>query len=150
MESKPPHKGPERRACIRFKIPGATVSHKGEKLFFSSSSYGEEFCPVLDISRGGLRFLCQKPMKMDNKIRLKIALPGEKIPLILKGKVRWSAPNPGKSYKYQVGVQFDPYGEKSGQNYPGALVKIISLEQKFTSPEESSPHKSDTDEFDID
>jgi hypothetical protein len=49
----------------------------------------------------------------------------------MDGIVRWFASNPGQSYKYQLGVQFLPYGDKKDMNYPGNLVKIISYEQKF-------------------
>ncbi|MFW6159663.1 MAG: PilZ domain-containing protein [Acidobacteriota bacterium] len=129
------YKGLERRACIRFEIPGAAVSYKKKGFLLSSKSYGEEFCPVLDISRGGLRFLALKPLKINTPVTMKISIPGERIPLLLKGKVRWSGPHVGKNYKYQIGVQFNPYGQKKDQNYPGNLVKIIALEQKF-SPEE--------------
>lgn len=141
-------KGIERRSCQRFKIPGATVDYKREKIFPPSSGFIEEFCPVLDISRGGVRFLTQKPIKQNSHLSLKISVPGERIPLVLTGEVRWSTFNPGKSYKYQVGVQFSAYGEKKGQNYPGNLVKIIALEQKFI--EHDGP-EDDTkkDEFSI-
>ncbi len=49
-------KGIERRTCLRFEIPGATVNHKTKKFFPSKSKYREEFCPVLDMSRGGTSF----------------------------------------------------------------------------------------------
>ncbi len=127
-------KGIERRLCQRFKIPGATISYRREKLFSSQTSFDDEFCPVLDISRGGVRFLTQKPLKFKSKVVLQISVPGERIPLVLKGRVRWSSFNPGKSYKYQAGIQFNAYGEEKGQNYPGILVKIIALEQKFSEP----------------
>ncbi len=127
-------KGIERRLCHRFKIPGATVSYRKEAILSSAKGFDEEFCPVLDLSRGGVRFLSQKPLKFKSKIVLQISIPGERIPLLLQGRVRWSAFNPGKSYKYQSGVQFNPYGEEKGQNYPGGLVKIIALEQKFIEP----------------
>jgi Tfp pilus assembly protein PilZ len=127
-------KGIERRLCQRFKIPGATISYRKEKLLSTQVGFDEEFCPVLDISRGGVRFLTQKPLKFKSKVVLQISIPGERIPLNLKGRVRWSSFNPGKSYKYQAGVQFNPYGEEKNQNYPGALVKIIALEQKFIEP----------------
>jgi hypothetical protein len=141
-------KGIERRLCQRFKIPGATISYKKEKLFSSGASFDEEFCPVLDISRGGVRFLTQRLLKFKSKVLLQISIPGERIPLGLKGRVRWSTFNPGKSYKYQAGVQFNPYGEEKNQNYPGALVKIIALEQKFIEPE--NPDNADkTSEFSI-
>jgi hypothetical protein len=129
-------KGIERRLCLRFKIPGSTVAYTKQKLLFSPKAFDEEFCPVLDISRGGVRFLTQKPMKFKAKVVLQISIPGERIPLNLKGHIRWSSFNPGKSYKYQAGVQFNAYGEKKDQNYPGSLVKIIALEQKFIEPGE--------------
>jgi hypothetical protein len=129
-------KGIEKRLCQRFKIPGATISYTRQKLLFSPKAFDEEFCPVLDISRGGVRFLTQKPLKFKAKVVLQISIPGERIPLSLKGYIRWSSFNPGKSYKYQAGVQFNAYGEKKDQNYPGSLVKIVALEQKFIEPGE--------------
>lgn len=133
----------ERRTCLRFEIPGATISYKFDKFIPSgSNNFTEEFCPILDISRGGLRFLSQKSYKINTKLLVKISVPGEQVPLQLKGRVRWAAANSGRSYKYQIGIQFNPYGEKKGQNYPGTLVKIIALEQKFCSNEENSGSKS--------
>ena len=142
-------KGIERRACIRFEIPGATVNYKVFR--FSPKlkrTYDEEFCPILDISRGGLRFLCQNKLDINAKIKMKVSVPGERIPLEILGKVRWSAANPGKSYKYQTGVQFNPYGEKKKQNYPGSLVKIIALEQKFA--QEDSEDSRRGGDFEVD
>ena len=141
--------GIERRTCIRFEIPGATLSYKKDKALLPETKYGEEFCPILDISRGGLRYLTQENLKINMNVTLKISLPGERVPLVMKGQVRWVAINAGKSYKYQLGVQFNPYGEKKGQNYPGALVKIIALEQKF-APREKSNAESDKGDFEID
>jgi hypothetical protein len=144
--------GTERRACQRFKIPGSTVNYQKSGLIFMPKGFLEEFCPVLDISRGGVRFLTQKPLKHNSKLTVKISIPGERIPLSLVGEVRWSTFNPGKSYRYQVGVQFYPYGEKKGQNYPGNLVKIIALEQKFidqTELDDSKLEPGGTDSFTI-
>ena len=140
-------KGIERRSCLRFEIPGATVSYKKKSLLPSKEDYAEEFCPILDISRGGIRFLTQKPLKIDSNIILKISIPGEKIPLVQKGRVRWSSLNVGKSYKYQIGVQFNVYGEKKDQNLVSNLTKIIALEQKFASKEELD--SAEKEEFDI-
>ena len=144
------YKGIERRTCIRFEIPGATLNYKKEKTFLPEGKHSEEFCPILDISRGGLRFLTQEDLKMNTMVSMQISLPGERIPLEMKGLVRWSAVNAGKSYRYQVGVQFNPYGEKKGQNYPGALVKIIALEQKFAPTERGEAGSSDEGDFEID
>jgi len=123
-------KGIEKRTCIRFDIPGATVSFRNERRLFSSASY-EEYCPLLDISRGGLRFLSQKSLKINSKLTLKISIPDDKNPFDIRGRVGWSRTNPGMSYKYQVGFQFFPYGDKKKHNPPNALVNIIALEEKF-------------------
>ena len=133
----------ERRTCIRFEIPGATLSYQTKKIFGPKGAYQEEFCPVADISRGGLRFLSRSQPKLNTFVILKIAIPGEHIPLILRGFIRWIGHHAGSIYATQVGVQFNPYGDESkDQNYPGALVKIIALEQKF-APEDGFSFDSD-------
>ena len=134
------YKGIEKRACIRFKIPGATVSYKQGKFFFSKKKYVEEFYPVVEISRGGIRFLGQKLFTTASKISLKILIPEVDSPLILKGRVRWASSSPPMSYKYQIGVQFDPFGMEKRYNRPKFLDKIISLEQKFLTNNKSVTH----------
>jgi len=142
--------GIERRTCIRFKIPGATVNYQ-KKSLFPKPGFIEEFCPVLDISRGGIRFLTQKMIKPDTEVTLRISVPGERIPFTMKGIVKWSAPSEGKSYPFQVGVQFHPYGMEKDQNLPQTMVKIMALEQKFadTDKDNGQPSGSNKDEFQI-
>lgn len=125
------YKGIEIRVCERFEIIGTTVSYKQRKHLFSKKKYGEESCPIIDISRGGVRFVGDRPLKINSKISLEISFPDESTPVILKGRVRWSSINPGRSYKYQSGVQFDPFGKRKGLNDPRILAKIIKLEKKF-------------------
>jgi Tfp pilus assembly protein PilZ len=125
----------ERRLCLRFNIPGATVSYRKEGLFASKTRTDEEFCPVLDLSRGGVRFLTQKPLKFKSRILVQLTIPGERVPIDLKGRVRWSTFNAGKSYKYQAGVQFNAYGLERGQNGPQVLTRIVALETKFVDPD---------------
>jgi Tfp pilus assembly protein PilZ len=127
-------KGMERRLCQRFKIAGATVSYRRDRVFASKSKADEEFCPVLDLSRGGVRFLTQRPLKFKSKIVLQLSIPGERAPLDIKGRVRWSTFNAGESYKYQAGVQFNPYGLEKDQNPPQTLTKMVGLEQRFIEP----------------
>jgi hypothetical protein len=124
----------ERRLCQRFTIPGATVSYRKEGFLASKKRTDEEFCPVLDLSRGGVRFLTQKPLKFKSRIFIQLSVPGERVPLDFKGRVRWSTFNAGKSYKYQAGVQFNAYGLEKGQNGPQALTRIVALETKFVDP----------------
>ena len=133
MESK----DTEKRECIRFEIPGATVSYEFKE-------HIEEFSPVIDISRGGVKFQTKKPTDINAEIELKLSVPGEKVPLILHGKVRWISFIEEKE-QYYIGIQFNPYGEKKGENYPGNLVKIIALEQKYATKDKAKTEKYEID-----
>ncbi len=106
---------PEKRGCVRFRIPGATTAFKKDKsLFHRNPNYSGEFLPILDISRGGIRFLSMENIPFDTRLHLRIQVPGDQGPLKIDGVVSWAAPNIGQSFKYQIGVQFFPYGEKKG------------------------------------
>jgi hypothetical protein len=143
--------GIERRTCLRFEIPGATVSYKVSKLLPAVlDKYEEEFCPMLDISRGGMRFNANTKPDLDSKLLMHISVPGERVPLVLQGRVRWATDEEGDGFPYQVGVQFNAYGEKKDQNYPGNLVKIIALEQKFCPTESASRSESDDGDYEVD
>jgi len=133
-------KGIDRRACKRIKIEGATVTYKEGRFFFSKKQYVEEFYPVVEISRGGVRFLGKKLFTISSKVSIKISIPEESSPLILKGRIRWTSSNPAMSYKYQIGIQFDPFAWKKGCNHPEVLEKIMKLEQKFITNKKSVNH----------
>lgn len=134
------YKGINRRACKRIKIEGATVTYKEGRFFFSKKQYVEEFYPVVEISRGGVRFLGKKLFAISSKVSIKISIPEESSPLILKGRIRWTSLNPAMSYKYQIGIQFDPFAWKKGCNHPEVLEKIMKLEQKFIVNKKSVNH----------
>jgi len=127
------HKEAERRACGRFVVPGTTVYYKEDSYFFSKK-YTDDFYPVLDISLGGLRYLGQNPLKENAEVSLKITIPGGESAMIMKGKVKWVSPNIETSYKYLIGIQFEPYGRKKNHNNPENLKRLEFLEQKFMSP----------------
>ena len=136
------YKGKERRACRRINVPGATVTYKEEKFFLSKEKYVEEFLPVVEISRGGIRFLCQKLFTTTRKISLKVFIPEEESPLLLVGRVRWASSTATMSYRYQIGIQFNPYGKRKKQNDPDILKRIIALEEKFLNYNDNN--KSDS------
>ncbi len=143
--------GIERRTCLRFEIPGATISYKVSKFLPAAlDKYEEEFCPLLDISRGGMRFQANHKLNIDTKLIMHISVPGERVPLVLHGHLRWVTPTGSSGYRFQMGVQFNPYGEKKDQNYPGNLVKIIALEQKFCPPDSAVRSQSDDGDYEID
>ena len=120
----------EKRLCQRFSIEGATISYRNAKLLWFMMKMDEEDCHVLDLNRGGIRFLHQKPLKFDSRISLQLFTPAEQIPLAIEGRVRWSVANAGMSYKYQSGVQFNAYGPERTQNPTHLLDRLIALEQR--------------------
>ncbi|MDH4198133.1 MAG: PilZ domain-containing protein [Candidatus Aminicenantes bacterium] len=122
----------ERRLCQRFSLPGAMVSYRRQGFLHKARGFDEDFCPVLDFNRDGIRFLTQRLMKFRSQVAVEISVPGERVPFDLRGRVRWSSQNAGTVYKYQTGIQFNSWGEGEEKNYPGNLVKIIALEQKST------------------
>jgi hypothetical protein len=122
----------ERKRFERLKIQGATVNFIQKHFLFYKKNYSEEFCPVVDISRGGIRFLCRRLLSTTiKKISLQIFIPGEKTYLNLKGRIRWISLNPSMNYRYQVGVQFYNFGKKKEYNRPETLKRIIALERKL-------------------
>ncbi|MCR4396437.1 MAG: PilZ domain-containing protein [Candidatus Saccharicenans sp.] len=127
----------EKRLSHRFVIPGATVSYRKERWLGQKKDFDEEFCPLQNISRGGLSFLCRQNLRPGTELSLQLSIPGERVPLNQLGQVRWSTAADNKNFPYRVGVQFNAYGNKKGQNYPGNLVKIISLEHKFAEQKQA-------------
>lgn len=137
-----------RRACASFSIPGATVSYRKEGRVFSGE-YSKDFFPVFDISRGGMCFLSHSYLEIGSRVTLKIIFPDEDIPLLLKGTVTLTSPNPEKSYKCQVVIHFSPYGRSRGENAPESLERIARLEEKFIYGNESGPKKLEEGAFDL-
>lgn len=130
----------ERRTCKRIKIPGATVTYLESRSFLSTKKYNEEPFPVIELSRGGIRFVGQKHIPPSRRISMKISIPGENVPLMLHGEVTWATSNPTMSYKYQIGVKFSPYGKNKEDNNPEILERIIALEKKFSENNKSGSH----------
>ena len=118
----------ERRQCKRFVITGATL-HYREESFFRRSNFGRDCYPLIDISRGGLRFLSNDRIAVGRKVSVKIVQPDEE-PLVMQGTVVWCGLHGGKSYRCEVGIQFVPYGEKENFNAPESLQRISSWEER--------------------
>lgn len=114
----------ERRACSRFTVPGASVAFSRRRWFGKRSV--ESDCALLDLSRGGARFLASERLSTGAQVDLEIELCDEPQPLLLSGRVRWSWLHP--SGRFEVGVQFEPYGEQPGANAPVELHRIAVLE----------------------
>ncbi len=129
------NKGIERRECSRLKIDGATVSYKKPKFFSITKKFSEENCPVIEVSRGGMRLLSNKSQKINSKIQLTLNVPDYSSPVEFNGRVMWKSLSPTQNYKYQIGIQFNSYGNKKGDNSPALLEKIKELEEKYSREE---------------
>lgn len=120
----------KKRNCERFFIPGTTLYYKDKPGFFVRRQYPDNYYPVINISRGGAKFLCNERLKAGKKIIVKIDVPGmDEKPEIL-ANVRWISKNPEQSYLYQTGIAFNPYGVKKDENPAGILVFLKSVEQR--------------------
>ncbi len=121
----------EKRACPRFNIPGAMVSYGKIRLFGRRSHWLERSCLVIDLSRGGIRFLTRESPALGSKLFIELTWPEEKDSLLLLGTVRWMAEYPGDQFRCYVGVQFQPYGQGKKFNPVEILDRIIGLENHF-------------------
>jgi Tfp pilus assembly protein PilZ len=138
IEEKPMKTGTlEKRACGRFRIPGATVRMKIKRSLFRKESIGLEAFRLIDLSRGGIRFMTTSKLRLDKPVVLVLAVPGEEKSLELIGHVRWFASAPDRAYRYQFGIQLAPYGDKDGFNPAHVLERIIALERVHP------PHRED-------
>lgn len=125
-----------RRTCRRFEIPGAVLTYAIERPSDPKASSKEHPCLLLDLGRGGVRFLTGEKLEITSPIQVKILIPGGRVPLIFKGQVRWSSSQDEENSAYQTGVEFNSYGEDQDQNFPGTLVKVVALEQRYRSTDD--------------
>ncbi len=80
---------------------------------------------LLNLSKSGLSFVTDFPVKPGEKLYLKIYFPdGTCLPL--KSLVKWKEVNPGSS-KYIVGVQFLPFGNYHDYNDLNSLEYLRKL-----------------------
>lgn len=80
-----------------------------------------------NISNGGVFVATSLPMSVDQKVRLRITLPGHDLPFALEGVVRWSRPavegevNPGMGIEF---VDFDDVLKNELEQFVGGLPEI--------------------------
>lgn len=123
----------EKRQCHRFNIPGTTLYYKKDSLLPYKGPYPDDYYPVLDISKGGLRFLTNKRPKIGLPVEVKISVPEADYQPEIKGVVCWVSRNLEKSYRYQTGVMFNAYGNRKKENPSEVLSFFQSLEQDHSS-----------------
>jgi Tfp pilus assembly protein PilZ len=85
------------------------------------------------MSKGGAAFLTDKRIKPSTPVTIKIAIPDHSSPLEIQCTARWIAKNREESYRFQVGVSFNTYGDNKKQNRPEILELFTKLEGKYTN-----------------
>ena len=123
----------EKRKCHRFNVPGTTIFYKKNKMLSGKKEFPDPLYPVLDISRGGLRFLTDERPKIGLAVKIKLTIPGADHQPEISGTVRWISRNWEESYRYQIGVSFNAYGDRKKDNSPEILSFIKSLEPEYSS-----------------
>ena len=118
----------KKRSCDRFSIPGTTLCYKHKSSFFKKYAYSDDYFPVIDMSRGGAKFLCNERLQAGKSIVIKVDIPGKSQHTEILASVRWISKNPEQSYRYQTGIAFNAYGNKKNENPPEILALFESLE----------------------
>lgn len=121
----------ERRKCARFVVPSAAVSYRTRSFLLRFLAPSDESCPVLDLSKGGISFLTDRPPWEGKEISLLLSRPDSEDPIVLEGKVVSVGVSPRTSYKYRVGVMFKPFEAKRGRNSLESLKKLDDLEKAY-------------------
>jgi len=119
-----------KRECERFTVFGMTVRLRSTGRLHSNIAEEESANPVLDLSRGGLKFLSQTGIPQGTKLVLRLFSPEDREIMAIKGSTVWMAINPGQSYKYQIGVQFAPFGREKGDNPLDCLEILTEMEKR--------------------
>ena len=132
--------GAEKRICHRFEIPGGQGKYKKTGLLVTLGGYSKAY-PVVNVSKGGLAFVCEETLGQDTKVLVQLMAPQEE-PLELRGKVRWQGRMRGRE-EVVVGVQFEPFGGRSGWNPMEALEVLRRLDAKYGEGGEESDDGGD-------
>ncbi len=120
------------RMFARFAIPGATVSFKSIGFWqWRKNRALEEKSPVVDIGKGGMAFLTDRPPRA-RRIILLLDYSNREDALLLEGTVVYHAPRSDRiGLRYRVGVEFLPFSAKPGDNSLEALGVLDKLERTY-------------------
>ena len=118
----------KKRSCERFQIPGVTVFLKKRSLLFNTK-FPDDYFPVLDLSRGGARFLSNHKFTPGTDMTVRFDIPGHQTTPEILASICWISRNPEASYRYQTGISFNPYG-------PGKADNPLNILQFFEVIEE--------------
>jgi hypothetical protein len=121
------------RAEPRKVLPGARISYSLGGHEIRTSGYSAPY-PIFDLSRGGMAFLSDTPLKPGRRISLFLEYSDTNDELRLEGNVVYSLAVDIGGYPYRIGVRFVPFEPKEGCNSPENLEVLSKLLETATSP----------------
>jgi len=120
----------KKRSCKRFSIPGTIIYYKNKPRFFGPSKYTNDYYPVINMSRGGVYFLCDQRLAVGAHLIVKINIPGTQTEPEIIANVKWISKTPEQSYRYQTGIAFYSYGDGKNKNSREILSLLKELEKR--------------------
>lgn len=96
----------ERRRQERFDVPGAFLSYKKASFLFFKRNIIEIYCPVQNLSQGGAKILCRRPLKPGARLMLRIMVPEDNLAFDQKGRLVWMFPIQERDFAFIAGIQF--------------------------------------------
>ncbi|WP_319577391.1 PilZ domain-containing protein [uncultured Desulfobacter sp.] len=118
----------KKRSCNRFYIPGATLHYRESSFFFLKGKFTQDYFPVINLSKGGAKFLSNKRLTPGKDLLIRLNIPGQENSYEIMADVRWISRNPEQSYKYQTGISFKSFGNGRKKNSKKILDFLTNLE----------------------
>jgi hypothetical protein len=106
-----------------------TLYYRKKSFLWGRGKFSQDYFPVLDMSRGGLRFLSNHKISPGSPLTLRVNFPGVDQPKEIKAVLRWVSRNREESYRYQNGVSFNAYGNDKQENPMEILDLLKALEK---------------------
>ncbi|MBM3296755.1 MAG: PilZ domain-containing protein [Candidatus Aminicenantes bacterium] len=119
----------ERRAFVRFEVPGASLCYREKRLL--RKGFSEEFCPVENLSRGGLRMICRMPLRPGRRLSLRLSFEEDDLGIEWGGRVAWIYPVRAADFSFSAGISFDPLEGRKNPEAAAARDALESLEKKY-------------------
>ena len=124
--------GVKKRRARRFEIPGGKGRYKKTGLLVLLKGFSAAY-PVVNVSKGGLAFVCDEKLDQGEKVMVQLLAPNEN-PLNLHARVRWrGSTDSGDMF---VGVEFMPFTGRRGQNSLEELDVLRRLDAQYGKKED--------------
>lgn len=124
--------GVKKRRARRFEIPGGKGRYKKTGLLVLLKGFSTAY-PVVNVSKGGLAFVCEEKIDQGKKVIVQLEAPNEN-PLNLHARVRWRGST--DSGDLFIGVEFMPFSGRRGQNSLEELDVLRRLDAKYGKEKE--------------